>query len=517
MKSHHLNLSHKWFKIPLQTRGIYNARDAYETARLVPRLRDTLARNGQLDFYERWHTETVPVTLAMMRRGVGRLDPEAVSNYRDELSDELTPLESKLLDAAAPYFNALEEAALDELHTWVAASPRRANLGERHATSQARKLSRRRETFLGNGGPGEGDLARWLFGTLGFKPAPPARGRPANSVSQSALTYILGHLRAKDRPNLWVLEDLFHRSRLNTILSRYLTVECDPDGRVRPTIRMYGTETLRWSYTGDAGEAIHQWPPEARHVIVPDEGLTYVGADYSQLEARIEAVYYNDIPSLEAFARGEDIHRANALDFFGLTETQWEALTDEARTNTRNYSKALRYKMGFGGKAESESQKLYCPCPRCVTKVPRILDLAKEQKRAAEARWYARHPAVLAGRRRLLQSVKGPGSDHSWTSPFGYRRFFLEPASEAERSIYNIVTQHCAAEIVRRAMVRLHAIGAPLAIQMHDEVVLESPDDEVAWWSTKLREIMEAPVPELNGTTFPVKISTGKTWGALKD
>jgi DNA polymerase-1 len=278
---------------------------------------------------------------------------------------------------------------------------------------------------------------------------------------------------------------------------------------------MYGTETLRWSYTGDAGEAIHQWPPEARHVIVPDEGHTYIGADHSQLEARIEAVYYNDEPSLEAFARGEDIHTANALDFFDLTETQWAALSESARANTRNYSKSMRYKMGFGGKAESESQKLYCPCPRCVGKVPRILDLTRNQKRAAEARWYAKHPAVLLGRRRLFESVKGPGSDHSWTSPFGYRRFFLEPASEAERSIYNIVTQHCAAEIVRRSMVRLHTIGAPIAIQMHDEIVLESPDAEVPFWTAKLREIMEMPVPELRGAIFPVHVATGKTWGAL--
>ena len=522
MKSTYLNPNGKWFKMPLALRATYNCHDTFETARLVPRLRETLARNGQLEFYDRWHRETVPVALAMMRRGIGDLDIEAREAYKRTLAAELDPLEAKILAYAEPYFDGLESRAAEELHEWIASgpinkdgTPRRLSGAQKHAESQSRKLAKRRKTFFNNGGPGVGDLARWMFTTLGFAPAPKTHTRPAYSVSQDALTYILGHMRQRDLPHRWVLEDLFHRSRLNTILSRYMVIDCDAEGRVRPTIRLYSAETLRWAYAGDEGEAIHQWPKEARHVIRAKPGHTYIAADHGQLEARIQAVLADDTPSLEAFARGEDIHKVNSLDLFGLSESQWEATPPDRQTQTRNYSKSFLYKLSYGGKSDSDSQKLYCPCPRCVHKVPQVIDLTRAQKVAAEERWYARHPRVKSFRRNLLNSIKGPGADHSWTSPFGYKRFFLEPASEAERSIYNFPMQHCASEIVRRSMVRLHGMGAPLAIQMHDEIVLESPDHLVDHWSAVLKTVMEMPVPELGGAVFPVKVGVGKDWGAV--
>jgi len=384
--------------------------------------------------------------------------------------------------------------------------------------SGERKILRRRASFFNRGGERENtDLAQFLYDELGFKVPPKTEKRKHRSVGQDALFWIADHLRKRDEPNKWIIEDLFHRSRLNTIRTRYLTVDCEPDGRVHPTIKLYAAETLRWAFSGDQGEAIQQWPKEARWIIKARPGHSFISRDYSQLEARIEAVYYSDKPSLEAFARGEDIHKVNALDLFSLTEDQWGALLPKQAAETRNYSKAFKYKIGFGGRADSDSQKLYCICPRCEDKVPKALALSKVEKRDAEERWYRRHPAIKRGREKLLLEVKGPHGDHSWTSPFGYRRFFLEPLSEAERSIYNCVTQHSASEIIRRAMVRLHAQGCPMVIQMHDEVIAEVPDSDVEKWSEAMRVEMEAPVPELGGTVFPTDVAIGKTWAEVSD
>jgi DNA polymerase-1 len=123
---------------------------------------------------------------------------------------------------------------------------------------------------------------------------------------------------------------------------------------------------------------------------------------------------------------------------------------------------------------------------------------------------------VLQWRRDLLESVKGTGATHSYTSPFGCVRTFMEPRSEAERSIYNYPLQHCASQIINAAMVRLHTkYNAPIVLQMHDELILEVPNDEIQLWDDRLRTEMEAPVAELGGVVFPTAAGQGATWGDL--
>jgi DNA polymerase I-like protein with 3'-5' exonuclease and polymerase domains len=517
VKTQTTNPNHAWLKHPTQRLAIYNCHDTVNTARILPHLIDHLQRNGQFDFYRRWFDETVPVVMAMMKRGIGQLDIEGRNLYRTLLKRQIRDLEEKIL-ARVSLFDRLTDELESTLSAYVAAHPTAEKMPDIKRRSGERKILRRRASFFNRGGERENtDLAQFLYDELGFKIPPKTTKRKARSVGQDALFWILEHLRVKDEPHRWILEDLFHRSRLNTIRTRYLTVDCEPDGRVHPTIKLYAAETLRISYSGDRGEAIHQWPKEARWIIGARPGHTFISRDYSQIEARVMAVLANDRTTLDAFAAGVDVHVANSLDLFSLTTEDWDALPSVRRKETRNYSKGFLYKISYGGKGDTDSQKLFCPCPRCIDKVPQSLDLSRVEKKAAEERWNRKHRATLVWRATLLQQIKGPHGDHSWTSPFGYRRFFLEPLSEAERSIYNFPMQHCAAEIVRRAMVRLHALGCPIVIQMHDELVAEVPDGEVDHWSEVMRVVMETPVPELGGTVFPTDVAVGKTWAEVSD
>ena len=119
-------------------------------------------------------------------------------------------------------------------------------------------------------------------------------------------------------------------------------------------------------------------------------------------------------------------------------------------------------------------------------------------------------------RTRLVESVYGHGQGRVYRSPFGWHRRFWEPQAEGERSLMNFPMQNCASQIVNRAMIEAHRVGIPLTLQMHDELVAEVPEHLANSVSEQMREIMERPVPELDGMSFPTSGHIGETWGDLK-
>lgn len=508
MKSDFLNRNHRWLQIPTDVLAVYNCHDTVETAKLIAPLRETLSRNRQLEFFDRWFSTMVPVVESMMDRGVGELDYDAKEAYKSKLKGELRPLEKKILGGVR-LFDDMEAALTGVVDAYRVEFPSRVKTADRKLASGLKKIRARKASFFNRGGErNNSDLAVFLYDYLGLKEPPETQKRPKRSVRQEALFYILQHLRKRDEPHRWVLEDLFHRSRLNTILSRYMTIEAEADGRVHPQVKLYGTETLRLAYAGDAGEAIQQWPKEARHIIRPRHGCVFLAFDYSQLEARILAYLSNDTAMMDCFEKGEDVHIQNARDLFG---------DGEVSSEMRGWAKTYLYGLSYGASPETLNTKLFCPCPRCAAEVPKTLDLTRDDIKRAADRWARKHRPVLEWRAKLLSSIKGPHGDHSWTSPWGYRRFFLQPTRDAERSIYNAPMQTCAAHLVQDAMIATHALNAPLNLQMHDELVFEVPVREKARWSEAIREVMEAPVKHLGGMRFPVSKKIGPDWGALKD
>lgn len=447
----------KWVQMDATQRDRYNCWDVVATARSYRGLREELQSNGQWEFYEREVWPTVPVVLAMQERGLG-FDPVARAALREQLTEERADVERRIKAAATFAIN------LNSTH----------------------------------------HRARLLFEDLQFKP-PKITGTGKRSTDQETLVKILQHLRKRDEPNRAVLENLFHRSRLNTILTRYLKVE-DREGRVYPRIKMYGAETGRMAY---ADPALQQYPKEARILYRASPGCHFVAADYSQLEARILAVLAQDRTSLAAFAAGEDIHRSNARDLFGKALDQ---VVDVAPY--RNFAKGFLYGISYGGSPETMKTKLFCPCPRCADKVPPTVKLPRSQITEASQRWFAIHEPVLRFRERLAEQVR---QHHFYVNPLGRKRYFCTPWPSVERELYNFPMQSTAADIINRAMRVLHEeYNAPIVLQMHDSLMLEVPSGTIAHWSFILREVMERPVAELDGTTFPVDVEVGESWGDMK-
>jgi DNA polymerase-1 len=467
--------AHKWLNQDDRTVGVYNAWDTFATARTAAPIKEELRDVGNWEFFRRWFTRLGPVVADMARRGVGVLDTDARAAERRRVRAELRSVESLV----------------------------RARMGNPDDYT---------DKFFGSTGPKGGQRARLLFDELQFQPAPRTRDRGERSTNQSALLYILKHLRKKDEANVPVIHDLFHRARLNTIDTRYLGVEADDDGRVRPTIKLAGAETLRLAY---ARPALQQWPGEIRHIIVAKPGHVFLAGDYKQLEGRISAHLSEDTVDLAVFAAGGDIHAQNARDLFGYSIDEWNALPDKQRFETRNWTKGWRYEIGYGGDPTNPKGKNYCPCPRCVELVPATLDLGRKAIAEAAARWERRHRPTVQFREGLVRHIAKNG--YRYTSPWGYTRQFFRPLPDSRNEMYNFPIQHAAAQIINEAMIRLHEKwAAPMVLQMHDELVLEVAAGEVDAWTSLLVEEMEAPVPELGGASFPVDVHVAETWGGLK-
>jgi DNA polymerase I len=459
-----VNTDHKWLNLPDETMQVYNCFDTLATVRAAKGLRQTLTETGQLHYFESRVWPLVEPILAMQRRGIP-VCRDTLNAYREsvrlELAETVTSVERLIPNGARFNLNS---------------PPQRASL---------------------------------LYDTCGLKVPPPTRDRPARSTNQAAMTWIIQHLRKRDEPFRGVLEGLFHRSRLNTILSRYLDFAIRDD-RVFPRIKLTGAETGRLAY---ADPAIQQYPEEVRVIFKTKPGNVLLGADYSQIEARILAILSQDRASIEVFEAGGDVHAANARDLFGLTPVQWSDLSPKLVKEYRNFAKAFLYGISYGGNPETLKTKLFCPCPRCVAKVPPTATLGKDEVVRASQRWFHIHAPVPRWRDALVESVR---YSKTYTNPMGRKRYFCAPYPEYLRELYNCPMQSTAAEIINDATIRLHKLNAPLILQHHDALVLEVPEAEVQFWGRVLKAEMERSVPELGDAVFPVDLTWGSSWGSLK-
>lgn len=419
----------------------------------------------------KWHDDSItgllPAVLDMQRRGL-RVDQGKRTAYRKQLRAELSEVEA-LIVAADPSGALAKPTA--KYHNGINARER---------------------------------VAKVLYDDMGLK-SPRLTESGKRSVDQDALLRVLRDLRVKDRHAKPLLENLLHRSRLNTIDTRYLGFRCDIDGRLRARVKMAGTETFRYAY---ADPALQQFPEEARSFFVPDPGNVFVAADCSQLEARILAVLAPDQPMLEVFASGGDVHALNAEALVGA-----DALARN-RKAARNLAKTFLYGLMYGGSAETMNMKIFCPCPRCADKVPPTLDLSPADRKQAEVRWFAAHPNVPRWREKLVAEV---AKTACWRSALGAVRWFCGPVRSCIREIYNTPIQTTAAEIIRRHQKTLYELGAPICLQMHDNLMLEVPRDEARGWAHRMKEVMEQPIEELGGAVFPVDLSIGDSWKDLEE
>ena len=237
-----------------------------------------------------------------------------------------------------------------------------------------------------------------------------------------------------------------------------------------------------------------------RSAFVAPANHRIVSADYSQIELRIMAHLSDDPRLLDAFAQGEDVHRATAGEIFGLTPIE---VTSEQRRAAKVINFGLIYGMSAFGLAKQ-------------------IGVDRSAAAAYMDRYFARYPGVA----RYMEETRAIARDKGYVETvFGRRLWLPEIKSSnagrrqgAERAAINAPMQGTAADLIKRAMLAVQdwldaqKLRTLMVLQVHDELVLEVPDEELALLSSALPKLMggvaRLKVPLL------VEVGVGANWDA---
>ncbi|MEO6917906.1 MAG: DNA polymerase I [Collimonas sp.] len=235
-----------------------------------------------------------------------------------------------------------------------------------------------------------------------------------------------------------------------------------------------------------------------REAFVAPAGSVIVSADYSQIELRIMAHISGDENMLRAFAEGVDIHRATAAEIFGTT-------APEVTSEQRRYAKVINFGLIYGMSAfglagnlgiERAAAQMYIEKYFMrFAGVKQFMDMTRVQ---AKSQGYVE---TVFGRRLWLPEIN---------SPNGQRR------QGAERAAINAPMQGTAADLIKLSMIAVQnwieteQLKSKMVMQVHDELVLEVPQDELALVREKLPQLM-AGVAELR-VPLIAEVGVGKNW-----
>ncbi len=341
-------------------------------------------------------------------------------------------------------------------------------------------------------------VARILFEQLGL-----AAGRKGKT-GYSTDARVLRSLR--DQHELVpVIEEWRELSKLlNTYLVPLPTL-IDEHHRLHTTINQTVASTGRLSTTSPNLQSIPirtDLGREIRSAFIAEDGCKLMSADYSQIELRILAHVSGEPKLREAFARGEDIHRATAAEVLGKDPA---TLT----TGERSVAKMINFGIIYGISAFGLSENLEIP---------------REQAQAYIDAYLARFPHVQDF---IARTIEDATRDGYVTSLLGRRRPVPEiragnrqTRSLGERLAVNFVMQGSNADIIKVAMIAVHSRlredgrGARLVLQVHDELLLEVPDAEVS----AVRELVRAEMCGAYDLDPPlaVDVGVGENWAEAK-
>src|SRR6266446_900728 len=235
-----------------------------------------------------------------------------------------------------------------------------------------------------------------------------------------------------------------------------------------------------------------------REAFIPEPGWLLLSADYSQIELRVLAHISGDPVLRASFESGEDLHARTAGETFGIPPS-------EVTRRQRDIAKMINYGIAYGLSAFGLAHRL---------------GLEKSEAADIIERYFARYAKV---KQWLDDTIAQARSTGAVKTMFGRRRYLPDinsrnPAarSAAERTAVNTPIQGTAADLVKRAMLRVDAalqgrFQARMLLQVHDELVLEAPPSEVS----EVGPIVQAEMAGAANLSVPlvVELGEGETWG----
>jgi DNA polymerase I len=439
----------------------YAAEDADVTFRLWQRLKPRLWREKVTRTYEWSDRPLVPVLARMERRGI-KVDRVELSRMSAEFAGEMARLETEVHAAAGQPF--------------ALGSPKQ--------------------------------LGEILFEKLGLP-----GGKKGKSGQYSTDVTELERLAALDLPGTELARKLLDWRQVSKLRSTYteaLQQQINAEsGRVHTSFSQAVASTGRLSSTDPNLQNIPirtEMGRRIRDAFVAEPGNVILSADYNQIELRLMA-HIADVPELqEAYATGQDIHALTARQIFGL------APDDSVDRDLRGRAKTINFSIIYGISAFGLAQRLGIPRPEAADFIERYLD---------------RYPGI---RRYMAETITRVREDAFVTTLYGRRIHVPMIRSKvqseragAERAAINAPVQGTAADIIKRAMIRMDnalanagLTGTRMLLQVHDELVFEVSEAEAARATEVIRTVMESAAGPALELSIPlgVEIGTGPNWGA---
>jgi len=420
--------------------------------RLAPIMLDRVRERGAEDLYRTIELPLTAVLAAMEDTGV-KIDAYRMGEITARLADRLEELEAKAYELAGEEFM----------------------LG---STQQ---------------------VARILFEKLQLTPG--RKGKTGFSTD----TRVLRTIR-HEHPIVEVIEEWREYSKLlNTYLGPLPSLISEADGRLHTTFNQTVASTGRLSTSNPNLQAIPirtELGKEIRSAFVAESGSRLLSADYSQIELRILAHVSGEPKLREAFARGDDIHTATAVEVLGKDPTQ---LT----SGDRSIAKMINFGIVYGISAFGLSENLEIPREQAqeyidayLARFPRVQDFIQRTIEQSKRDGYA---TSLLGRRRPTPEIRASNR---------------QTRSLGERLAVNFVMQGSNADIIKKAMIAIHrrlrdeGRGARLVLQVHDELLLEVPEAEIGPVRELVREEMTGAYPL--DPPLAVDVGVGDDWAEAK-
>ena len=437
-------------QIELEQAGPYAAEDADITLRLHQVMSEQLKKEKGLNgIYRDIELPLMPVLQRMERTGV-MVDVKMLAKQSKQLAKRMDELEQQVYEEAGEEFNL--------------GSPKQ--------------------------------LGHILFEKLGIP-----SGKKTKTGQYSTAEDVLQELAQEYEMPALILE---HRgmSKLKSTYTDKLPLMVNPDtGRVHTSYHQAVAATGRLSSSdpnlqnipirSEAGRRIRQ-------AFVAPQGYQLVAADYSQIELRIMAHLSADESLVQAFAEGQDIHRATAAEVFGMA-------LSKVNQEQRRAAKAINFGLIYGMSAFG---------------LGRQLNIGRNQAQEYVDLYFERYPGVKAYMDRTREDARKKGYVETL---FGRRLYLPEINAKnaqrrqyAERTAINAPMQGTAADIIKRAMINLDAslkkakLDARMVMQVHDELVLEVADKHLE----KLKKLVKKEMESSATLDVPliVDVGVGDNW-----
>jgi DNA polymerase-1 len=407
-----------------------------------------------MELFSTMEMPLVPVLAEMEMAGIA-LDRDFFAGFSVELAERITALEKQVHEAVGKTFNL-------------------------NSTQQ---------------------LSVILFNTLHL--TPPDRGRKTSSGHYSTAAGVLD-LMSGQHPVVDMILEYRELSKLKSTYVDALPQQIHPqDGRIHTSFSQTGTVTGRLSSSDPNLQNIPTRTDLGRRVrrgFISAPGNVLVSLDYSQIELRIVAHMARDEAMLEAFRAGQDIHATTAAAIYGVA-------LDKVSKEMRRHAKAINFGLIYGMSAFG---------------LTRTTDLTLPESQEFVKTYFARFPGV----KQYLDGIRLAASQEGYVETIlGRRRYFPNLKStlnqtlrqREEREAINAPIQGTAADIMKIAMIRIPpalakaSLRARMLLQVHDELVLECPGDELKEVIRIGREVMEGAIK------LAIPLTTEARWGTNWD